>query len=341
MADPVLVSIIVPCFNNAKTIGLCIEAVQAQTYPRIEVIIVDDESADGTADIASRYDCTVIRLPRRSRTASARNRGIQASRGGILFFLDADVALAPEAVGNAVRILDQHPECGGVWGVYGDRPLIDDGVVERVQILHGRYRQLRKLGPARTGHVAGGAVRRRVVDEVGGFDEQLGHISEDIELSLRIGERYPMIRSDAVVGYHDDDDKVAVVIRKCFGRGIRLVPLVLARRGARVEREATHRPQAVAAVFLGTVTVPLVLVSGYLAIAPIAFLAWYVGTNLPWLAYVRRQAGWRLVPPSLALNYTYSLTIAVAALGGLLWYLADPRFRRHWAARPAIPRTGR
>src|SRR5437762_4752199 len=147
---PALVSVIVPCLNTAKTIGLCIESVLAQTYPSIEMVVVDDGSVDGTADIARRYGCTVLAMPQRIGTGPARNRGIEASRGSILFFLDADVALAPDAVENAVRILDEHPDYGGVWGVYGDRPLIDDGVVEQVQILHGRYRQLRKLGPART-----------------------------------------------------------------------------------------------------------------------------------------------------------------------------------------------
>ncbi|GAB2948571.1 hypothetical protein GCM10027280_41510 [Micromonospora polyrhachis] len=332
---PALVSVIVPSLNTAKTIGLCIEAVLAQTYPAIEMIVVDDGSTDGTADIARAYGCTVIRLPRNVGTGPARNRGIEASHGSVLFFLDADVALAPDAVENAVRILDENPTYGAVWGVYADRPLVDDGLVKRVQVLHAHYRQIRKLGPARTGHFAGGAIRRRVVDEVGMFDERLGPINEDTEYSLRIAERFPMVRTTEVVGYHDDDDEVSSVIRKCFKRAVRLVPLVLTRRGSRFEKEATYQPQEVAAVFLATATIPLAIFSLYLLAVPLAFLAWFILADLRRLGFVRRNAGWRLVFPCMALNYTYSLTISLAALSGALCYLVDPRFRRRWSGAVA------
>ncbi|WP_198348038.1 glycosyltransferase family A protein [Plantactinospora sp. KBS50] len=333
--EPALVSVIVPCLNTAKTIELCIKAVLAQTYSSVEMIVVDDGSTDGTAEIARRHDCTVIQLPSNIGTGPARNRGIAASRGSILFFLDSDVALAPDAVANAVRILEENPGYGGVWGVYADRPLVDDGLVERVQVLHAHYRQIRKLGPARTGHFAGGAIRRSVVDEVGGFDEKLGPINEDTEYSLRIAERFPMVRTTEIVGYHDDDDKVSSVVRKCFKRAMRLVPLALTKRDSRFEREATYRPQEVAAVFLGTVTLPLAVFSVYLLAVPLAFLAWFVAADRGRLGFVRRNAGWRLVLPCVALNYTYCLTISAAALSGGLCYLVDPRFRRRWSGAVA------
>jgi glycosyltransferase involved in cell wall biosynthesis len=335
-AEPTLVSVIVPSFNTEKTIGLCIESVLAQTYPRIEIIVIDDASTDRTPVIARGYDCTVIELSGNKGPATARNRGIAASGGGILFFLDSDVALAADAVENAVRILEENPTYGAVWGVYGARPLVDDGVVEWVQVLNQRYRQFRKLGPALTGHFAGGAIRRRVVDELGGFDEGLAaNYNEDTEYGLRIAERFPMVRTETVVGFHDDDDQVLSVLRKYFRRAVWLVPLFLSQRALRPGREATHRPQELAAVFLATASVPLVIFSPALAVVPLAFLAWFVCADLRRLAFMRRSAGWRLVLPSMALGYAYSLTISVAALSGGLRYLVDPRFRRRYRSRLA------
>lgn len=330
--EPLLVSVVIPCHNSTKTIALCVQSALTQTYPRVEVIVVDDASTDDTAEIVGRHECRLIRLSENVGAGVARNHGIAASRGEVLFFLDSDVALAPDAVANAVDILTGDPGCGAVWGVYGDRPLIDDGVVERVQVLYGHYRATRKLGPARTGHLASGAVPRRVIGELGAFDERLlgQYSNEDHEFSLRIADRYPVVRTLAVVGYHDDDDQVRSVLRKCFRRAASLVPLVFQQRGLKPEREATHRPQGVLAAFVATLTTPSMLLWPGLGVVPLAALAWFVCSDLGMLRFVRRRAGWRLVPPTLALSYLYSLAIAAGLVNGGLHYVLSRRFRQRY-----------
>ncbi len=180
-----LVSVVIPCHNSRKTIALSVLSALHQTHPSIEVIVVDDASTDDTPEIVKKLGCTLIELTDNVGAGPARNRGIAASSGDILFFLDSDVALAPDAVANAVKIFEENPSYGAVWGVYGDRPLVDDGVVEWVQVLYGHYRATRKLGPARTGHFASGAVPRRVIDDIGAFDERLlgQYANEDHEFS--------------------------------------------------------------------------------------------------------------------------------------------------------------
>lgn len=327
-----LVSVIIPCHNSAKTIALSVGSALTQTYEHIEVVVVDDASTDETPQIVRGLDCTLVELTTNVGAGPARNRGIEASAGEILFFLDSDVALAPDAVANAVQIFQEHPSYGAVWGVYGNRPLVDDGVVEWVQVLYGHYRATRKLGPARTGHFASGAVPRWVIDNIGAFDERLlgQYANEDHEFSLRIAEHYPVTRTLSVIGYHDDDDQLSSVLRKLYKRAISLVPLVLKQRDLKPEREATHRPAEVAAAFLATASLPLVLLSPYLAAAPAALLAWFVAVNLPMLRYVRRTAGWRMIPPSVLLTFAYGLAISAGALSGGLRYLLDARFRRRY-----------
>ncbi|WP_051367449.1 glycosyltransferase family 2 protein [Hamadaea tsunoensis] len=330
--DGVLVSVIVPCHNSAKTIALCVESVLAQTHPAVELIVVDDAGTDDTAAIAGRYPCTVVRLERNGGAGIARNRGVAASRGEIVFFLDSDVALAPDAVANAVRVLTEDPECGAAWGVYGDRPLIDDGVVERVQVLFGHYRQIQP-SPVHTGHFAVGAVRRSVIERIGGFDERLHGqwTNEDHEFGLRIAGNFPVARALDVVGYHDDDDRVATVLRKRFGRAVSLVPLILRRRDLKPEQEALHRPPEILAIGLAFATVPLPLLSAYLVVVPAGLLGWFVALNLPLLAYVRRTAGWRTAAATAALSYAYGFAVGLGGLSGALRYAVDPRFRRRYA----------
>lgn len=326
-----LVSVIVPCYNSTKTVALCLESVLAQTYSSIELIVVDDCSSDETAVIAEAYECTLVRLAENSGAGIARNRGIAASRGDVLFFLDSDVALEPNAVANAVRTLEEKPECAAVWGIYGDRPLVDDGVVEQVQILHGHFRQIQPR-PVLTGHFAVGAIRRRVVDELGGFDERLTGqwANEDHEYGLRISEHFSVARALDVVGYHDDDDRMSSVLRKRFGRAVSLVPLIFLQRDLKPEQEALHRPPEIFAITLTTATAPLPLLEPALAVLPAAGLAWFLWANLPLLGYVLRSAGWRMALVTTVLNYLYGLAVSAGGLTGALRYLVDPSFRRRY-----------
>ncbi|MDX3524579.1 glycosyltransferase family 2 protein [Streptomyces scabiei] len=330
-SERALVSVIVPCYNSTKTLALCLESVLSQTYSPIELIVVDDSSTDETALLADAYTCTVVRLAENSGAGIARNRGIAASHGDILFFLDSDVALAPDAVANAVRAFEEGPDYGAVWGVYGDRPLVNDGIVEQVQVLHGHFRQIQPR-PVLTGHFAVGAIRRRVVDELGGFDERLTGqwANEDHEYGLRIAEHFPVARALDVVGYHDDDDRMFSVLRKRFGRAVSLVPLIFLQRDLKPEREALHRPPEIFAITLTTATVLLPFFTPALAVLPAAGLVWFLWTNFPLLSYVRRTAGWRVALVTTALNYLYGLAVSAGGLTGALRYFVDPRFRRRY-----------
>ncbi|MBB5871449.1 glycosyltransferase involved in cell wall biosynthesis [Allocatelliglobosispora scoriae] len=267
----------------------------------------------------------------------ARNRGIESSHGSILFFLDSDVALAPQAVENAVGVLEANPTYGAAWGIYGDRPLVDDGVVEQVQVLFGHYRQIQP-SPVHTGHFAVGAVRRWVVEAIGAFDERLfgQWTNEDHEFGLRIAENFPVTRALGVVGYHDDDDKMWPVVRKRFGRAVSLMPLILKQRDLKPEREALHRPPEIAAILLAAAGAPLPILSPYLAVVPAVFLAWFVWENLPLLSFVRRNAGWRVAAATMVLSYVYGLAVGLGGVSGAVRYLIDPRFRRRYRSAVAV-----
>src|SRR5919112_4207473 len=111
-----LVSVIIPCYNQARFLGEAIESVLSQTYPHFEVVGVDDGSTDNTSEVASRYPgVRCIRQENRG-LAEARNAGIRHSRGSHLVFLDADDRLLPGALEAGLRHLKEHPECAFVSG---------------------------------------------------------------------------------------------------------------------------------------------------------------------------------------------------------------------------------
>lgn len=332
-----LVSVIVPTYNCEKTLAACLDAAFAQTYPAVEVIVVDDASSDRSRAIAQRYDCTLITSEHNSGPATARNRGIAASRGEIVFFLDADVALAPDAVATAVVLLDEDSSLAGASGIYAVTPLFDDGVVERYQALHAHYWRRRNAGIVRAGYFSLGAFRRSVIDEVGAFDGSLrANFNEDTEYGYRIAERYPMLLTTAISGYHDDDDRLLPIMRKFYRRVSSVVPLVLARRGERPAQEMAHRPREVAAAALAAGSALLAPWWPVLAVPAVASLVLFLCADVGMVRFVRRAAGLRFLPTYFAIHFVLNLTIAVAAGVGLSRWLLDPRFRRLYQP-PAAP----
>jgi glycosyltransferase involved in cell wall biosynthesis len=117
----------VPCFNHEKYVGLCLESIAAQDYPHLDVIVVDDASTDGTADIAEglcrRFG---FRFQR-----NERNLGLPATLNKMMglvgdhdfvFSIASDDIMAPSAISAMVAALERSP---GHVGAYGDVMLIN------------------------------------------------------------------------------------------------------------------------------------------------------------------------------------------------------------------------
>jgi glycosyltransferase involved in cell wall biosynthesis len=105
-----LVSIIINTYNYARFLPFAIESSLAQTYPHIEVIVVDDGSTDGSNQVLAGYaDRLTVISKANGGQASAFNRGFHASHGDYIFFLDADDTLAPTVVAQVVERFQQQP----------------------------------------------------------------------------------------------------------------------------------------------------------------------------------------------------------------------------------------
>ena len=184
-----LVSVVIPCYNQAYFLGEAIESVLRQSYHLIQIIVVNDGSIDNTREIAARYpDARYIEQSNQGLSA-ARNTGIRESAGSYVVLLDADDRLLPNAVSAGLACFHAHPESAFVFGAH--RRISADGIPVGKPIMNpidgDHYSALLK------GNIIGMHAtvmyRRHVLISVGGFDTSL-NACEDYDLYLRIAKDF-------------------------------------------------------------------------------------------------------------------------------------------------------
>ncbi|WP_240742068.1 glycosyltransferase [Micromonospora zingiberis] len=320
---PPTVSVIVPTHNSSKTLGACLEAIHRQRHPVTEVIVVDDASTDDTRAVAQRFPCRLLVTDRNAGPAAARNRGIQASTGELIFFLDSDCAPEPDALGNALAILRDQPDVACVHGIYALEPLIDDGPVEAYRLVHGHYWRLRNVGRVRTTLFAVCLIRREVFTTVGLFDEKL-RASEDVELGDRMGDRYGIVLTDTVVCRHDDDSRLGALLRKQFRRSQLLIPVALAERGP-----AGIRANTMAGLLTATLVpaaLPTALLTGGWPVLSLLFFGLFMVAEPGLLRFVLRRRGPAFTGFFFGVHLLVQLAVVTGAVVGGLRHLADRDF---------------
>jgi glycosyltransferase involved in cell wall biosynthesis len=189
MPSPV-VSVVVPAFNGEARIGSSLASVVAQTYDRIEVIVVDDGSIDDTAGAAQRvlgegrFPYRVVRQENRG-PSSARNRGWRLAEGEWIQFLDDDDRIAPGKIALQVEALKKHAEARAFIVSTWSRVALDGARSETMRPLLERPMVETLLRPDGFMHLSAGLTSRAWLERVGGFDNELNFI-EDVDLQLRL-----------------------------------------------------------------------------------------------------------------------------------------------------------
>jgi len=110
-ASEQLVSAVIPAYNAAATIRRAIDSILAQSYPRVEVIVVDDGSTDGTAQVVrDSYPQVKLITQENAGPCAARNRGVAEASGELIAFLDSDDEWTPDKLQLQVQTMRAHPE---------------------------------------------------------------------------------------------------------------------------------------------------------------------------------------------------------------------------------------
>jgi glycosyltransferase involved in cell wall biosynthesis len=100
------ISIVIPVYNEEDTLAACLEAIAVQTVEPLEVIVVDNNSTDGTVRIAQRYPFVKLLTEKNQGVVYARNRGFNAARGDVIGRIDADTLLSPNWVANVQKVFE-------------------------------------------------------------------------------------------------------------------------------------------------------------------------------------------------------------------------------------------
>jgi len=188
-----LVSIVTPCFNAASFIEETITSVLNQDYPRLEYIVMDGGSTDGTLDILARYQGRLRYYSQKDEgTADAVNRGFALTKGEIFAYLNADDTYLPGAVEHVVEGFERHPEAAVI---YGDAWHVDENgrAIARYPVEPFDPKKLARrcflCQPA-------AFIRREAFAGCGGLDKRV-RIACDYDLWIRLARLHAMVKIDA------------------------------------------------------------------------------------------------------------------------------------------------
>lgn len=290
------VSVIIPAFNNEKTIGQTLEGLKNIDYPadKIEIIVVNDASTDRTAEVAARYQCQVVQRQKRGGCAAAKNTGVEYAKNEIIAFIDADVMVTKNWLKELVA-----PFKDSAVGATGGRlknKLRMNNTLERFIELDHFYRTRKEDTVSAPG--SNSAYRREVLEVVGKLDPYIG---EDPDLPYRVHSHgYRIVYTEKAVVYHPYPNDIWTYFKKHVYYGWQRVMIFLLRPQCRalvVKDEHTpldilSQPFVLAAMFL---SLPLIAVfdqSKYISLFLISLL---ILLNMPFLYYVYKREAKMLV----------------------------------------------
>jgi glycosyltransferase involved in cell wall biosynthesis len=199
-----LVSVIIPTYNSASTLSLTLRSIKRQTYPSVEIIVVDRFSRDGTPHIASRFGAHVIQAD--TERAEARNIGLKAAKGQYVLFLDSDMELTPTVIHECVELMEKNSAIGAV-------------VIPEITVgnsLVAKIRRYERLHYENTYIESPRFYRKDLAIQAGGFDPAVVFY-EEATLAYKIEKMgYRRVRTKSYILHHEKDLSLTELIRKRY-----------------------------------------------------------------------------------------------------------------------------
>lgn len=217
------ISVIIPAYNAESTIKRAIDSVLAQSRPADEIIVIDDGSTDGTAELVRSYG-DVIRYFYQKNTglSGAMNYGIEKATGDWIGFLDADDEWLPKLVQSHIELIDRNPEVK--WTYCRHEEVTQNGRLQ-VQIPPAVEEEIERYGFLSYFRAAlagfgfgkcGFMIKRSVFDELGNFDPAMPN-GMDSDMWRRIALKYPRVAVGLYIGWRWYRDNPNSLSRKGAG----------------------------------------------------------------------------------------------------------------------------
>jgi glycosyltransferase involved in cell wall biosynthesis len=325
-----VISVVVPVRNDPGHLRSCLEGLRASRGADDETIVVDDASTDDSPAVAASLGARVLRLPRRSGPAAARNRGAEAARGEHLLFVDADVVVHPETVGQVAAAFAADPTLDALFGSYDRRPGESNFLSQYKNLFHHFVHQ-QGSAEASTFWSGCGAIKRSVFLEMGGFDTRYGRpCIEDIELGVRLRRagRRIALRKEIQAQHLKRWTLPGIVRSDVWDRGVPWTELIL-REGRLPDDLNLKLSQRLATVFAYALVAALVAApwrvaclgpGAWLAMASAALLA-IVVINRGFYAFFARERGVLFALRVVPLHVLYYVYSGVALAIGIVLHL--------------------
>jgi len=241
------VSVVVPARNAEDTLARALDSVLVQTHRPDEIIVVDDASTDGTADVAARYrdqGVNLVALKERHGAAGARNAGIAAAKSAWIAFLDADDEWLAAKLEKEVALIVADPGCAFVFcashefSVTG-RALGDTFGGRQVVTGDEAWKALLARNFVATPTVV---ARRSMLLELGGFDKSL-KVSEDQDMWIKLAltGRPAYVPESLVCVYGQPNGLSSWVLADLYDYTLPMVERHLHRLSARLTRAEARR----------------------------------------------------------------------------------------------------
>lgn len=301
------ISVVIPTYNGEATLTQCLDAVFRSDYPDYEVIVVDDCSTDGTPALASGFRCRLICHEQNRGAAAAKNTGAAAASGDVIFFIDSDILLRPDALSRVAENLQDQAVDAVVGLLDKEMPYPEFGSQFKNLWMHYTYARLpdEYVGVFYT---SAAAARAEVFRALGGFDERYtgASITEDIELGMRLLTAGHRVRLDKqLAAVHLKRYTLPGLIRTDFQRSAGLTKTLIrnklgrtkARYYASVPWFFTASVPFSALLLLGLLLLPVA--AGPASAVSAVSLAAVWGLNAPFLAFLGRERGPKFLLQSL------------------------------------------
>lgn len=175
-------SVVIAVFNGSYFLKKSLAAITESADDYTEIILVNDASTDNSAEVGKQFGIKIIELEKQAGPGNARNIGVEAAIGEIIFFVDADVLIKSETIAEIRSIFAENPEYSAIFGSYDNSPDERNFFSQYRNLMHHFFHQTGKT-EAETFWSGLGAIKRDVFLKTGGF--KISTI-EDIELGYRL-----------------------------------------------------------------------------------------------------------------------------------------------------------
>lgn len=213
------VSVIIPTFNSSAHILHCLSAIKNSAYPIYEIIVVDDLSLDNTVEMAQKAKVNVVKMNHKSSANLCRNEGARRANGDVLLFLDSDVVISANAVGEIITTFE-NKDIDAVVGLYSP-PTANSNLCTAYKNLWIRYSYLCSMPSIDWIFGAVSAIRKDVFSMADGFKNELAVKAgiDDLELGKRLNKmNYHIILNPNVEGQHLKQFTLRSLLRNDFAR---------------------------------------------------------------------------------------------------------------------------